>query len=77
MIVPCDAGVNIDMTFNGTVFTIHPSAYVIKTGDVSTGTFAGCFGAFAIRDARKQSLLYCSSHHSHVEQQTCYLVPPS
>ena len=68
------------MTFGGIAFNIPPSNYVIDPHDGLAGFGNGtdsCFGAFANVDTRKQSLLYCSAHHSHVEQQTFYLVPPS
>ena len=75
MIVPCDTDVilNITLKFGGIDFKIPPTLAI----DAGPGHL--CLGTFASLNtpSRKQSLLYCSTQHSHVEQQSCTLVLPS
>src|SRR5260370_19478625 len=67
MIVPCDTNVTVSMKFGGTTFNISPKTYNI--GPVTNSTCVGGFSPTPT-DTGEQSPLDCSTHESHVQQDS-------
>ena len=80
MTVPCDTDIRLTVTLGGNSFDIPAFGLGIGSGPLTLTDSPGrCLGPFAVRDdpSRKQSLLYCFTHYTHLEQHSFTLVPSS